>query len=103
MSIATQMKSYILQESREIKTPLGNLKDEWVQVGIIDIAMYTDDSTIVVNGTKYVNNSITGLTYKVLNEQKKYRVLDKAQIYSVESVVPGRLSKLTLKNVDLNG
>ena len=103
MSIATHMKSYILQESREVKTPLGNLKDEWVQVGIIDIAMYDDDSSRVVNGVRYTSDLMTGLTYKVLDRTKKYRVLDKGIVYSVESIVSGRLSKLTLKNVDLNG
>lgn len=100
MSINSRMKSVKLQ--RRIKfddSRFGSsVKYSWIDAGYVDVAIHEDDRSVIINGIKHIESSCVGLTSANLLSEKN-RLVDGDVIYTIQSIVPGRLNKLKLKAV----
>ncbi|AOR24305.1 hypothetical protein [Clostridium taeniosporum] len=103
MSINADMKPIMLQKKKMVKSPTGAKKEQWVDVKIINVALYKTNDMLNTNSIKYNESSHTGLTfYKDVKEGINRLVKDKL-VYNVTSANPqGRLNNLLLKVVDTN-
>ncbi|KIL09249.1 phage head-tail adapter protein [Clostridium botulinum] len=103
MSINSNMKPIMLQKKEKVKSPTGAKKEQWVDVKVINVAIYKTNDMLNTNSTKYNESSHTGITfYKDIKENMNRLVKDKT-VYNVTSANPqGRLTNLLLKVVDTN-
>ena len=104
MSINSQMRSVKLQQRVKVQDKrFGSSSDyKWSDIGTLEIAIYQDERSVIINNTKYVETYCTGITRATLNTDN-HRFVDGDTIYSIQSIIRGRLNKLTLKVVDPNG
>ena len=99
MSVFTDMSPALLQVSDKMKGSSGALKDVWVDVGKLDIAIYDNDAFKSTQSVKYEQSTHTGCTYfKELDHGKGYRIVQGMYIYVVTSFnTSGRITTLLLK------
>lgn len=103
MSINSQMKRVKLQCRIKVEDNRfgASTNYKWADIGIIEVAIYQDERSVIINNTKYVETYCTGITRATLSADS-HRLINGDTIYSIQSVIPGRLNKLTLKVVDPN-
>lgn len=95
------MKSFILQEEKEIKTPSLARKKVWVDLKEpCLIAIYETDSRVNTNNAIYNESTHIGLTFNK-EISSKNRLKDGYKIYNITGVNPqGRLSQIFLKVIE---
>lgn len=103
MSINSQMKSVKLQRRIKVEdNRFGSSTDyKWSDGGTVEVAIYQDERSVIINNAKYVEMYCTGITRATLSVDVN-RLVDGDTIYIIQSVIPGRLNKLTLRVVDPN-
>lgn len=103
MSIYTDMITVTLQSNEPIEGKTGALKENWVFVENIDIAIYKNDSFKSSNSVKYEQSTHSGITfYKGFEEGKEYQLLIGMSKYEVTDFnMTGRFSALLLKHIYL--
>lgn len=100
MSVNRDMKSYVLQENRCAKSPSGALKDDWVDVMPIDVAVHKKNDMRTVTSEKYIESTHTGLTYYKGIRTDRHRLVRDGTIYLImDCNLESRLASLLLKVV----
>lgn len=101
MSINRDMKKYILQQNKTIRSPSGAPKDKWVDVQEIDVAVYKKNDMRVVASEKYIESTHSGLTYCKDIKADTYRLVCGDIIYDITDCnTESRLTNLLLKVVE---
>ncbi|NFE59113.1 hypothetical protein [Clostridium sp. ZBS3] len=103
MSINSNMKPIMLQKKGKVKSPTGAPKEQWVDVKIINVAIFKTNDMLNTNSTKYNESSHTGLTFYKDVKEGINRLIKDNLVYNVTSAnSQGRLNNLLLKVVDTN-
>lgn len=99
--IARNMKPYTLQILEVIRDEYGHKQEEWIDVGIIEVAINQNYYNSTSNdGTLYSKKIVNGVTRQdLLARDTKYRIHALNECYEIESFIPGRLTQLQLKEV----
>lgn len=100
--ILNDMQSYKLQKLNEVKSLSGQVKEKWIDVEDIKVAVYLIDEMSVVGSVRYDQYDCVGFTFYIGFEKKeKYRIVGE-EIYTVERTVKnGNTAHLLLKAVEL--
>ncbi|KMT21593.1 hypothetical protein [Clostridium cylindrosporum] len=101
MAIIRDMQPYILEEKVTYRTPSKFLKEVWIEIKSIDVAIYENDDRINTQSVRFNSSTHTGLTnYKEIKEGRN-RIRKGEVIYTILSCkTRGRLTTLLLKVVD---
>lgn len=100
MSVNRDMKSYILQENKCARSLSGAVKDDWVDVTPIDVAVHKKNAMKTVASEKYIESTHTGLTYYKGIRTDRHRLVKDGTVYLImDCNSEGRLANLLLKVV----
>ena len=101
MSIARDMRTFMLQKKSVSRGPSGAKKEVWDNRDEIRVAIYKSDEKIMAASEKYKDATHIGLTYCKSIEAGKYRLkLGEHLFYVQKSDSSHRLTNLILKEVD---
>lgn len=103
MSIYTDMVTVRLERNDALAGLSGALKDNWIKVDDINVAIYKNDSFKTTTNVKYESSSHSGLTFwKGFEEGKEYRMLIGMSKYDITYFnETGRTTTLLLKQVNM--
>lgn len=100
MSVNRNMKKYMLQENKPIRTPSGAEKDNWTDVKEINVAVYKKNDMKAVASEKYIESTHNGLTYYKDIKSDSFRLASNNTVYVITDCnTEGRLTNLLLKVV----
>lgn len=100
MSVNRDMRMYMLQENQPVRGPSGAVKDNWVDVKRIPVAVYKNSDMVTTASARYNDCSHTGLTYCKEFEEGRYRLNIGGRVYQVIGCnTRPRLTNLQLKEV----
>ncbi|WP_404988173.1 hypothetical protein [Clostridium culturomicium] len=103
MAIITDMKPIMLQERKKVPTNSGSPKYEWVDLKLIDVAIYLTDDMKNTQSIRYNESSNTGITFFKEIDKVKNRFRDGEIIYTITKVNPkGRFTTMLLKVVEVD-
>lgn len=100
MSVNRDMKRYVLQENRCVRSPSGAVKDDWVDVMPIDVAVHKKNAMKTVASEKYIESTHTGLTYYKGIETDRHRLVKDGTVFLImDCNSESRLTNLLMKVV----
>lgn len=102
MSIASNMKKYMLQVKTTEKTSSGLKKEVWKDVQNIDVSILKKSSTLNTQSVKYNDSTHVGITFYQNIKEGLNRLVDGDRVLSIIDVTQGRKKVLLLKEVDKN-
>lgn len=98
MSISRDMKRYMLQQKKVVKTISGAESVTWHDVSYIDAAVYKKNDFKTVISEKYIKATHTGLTKYRNICAGRYRLIGDGLIYDITDCnTEGRLTNLLLE------
>lgn len=100
MSVNRDMREFVLQHNEPTRSPSGAAKDNWVEKGRIQAAVYKKNDMKVSASEKYIESTHTGLTYCKDLDSDGYRLVRDGVNYVITDCnTEGRLTNLLLKVV----
>lgn len=103
MSVFTDMKEFALQKKAGNSSKTGAKKNEWIDVGIINVAIYKIDAYKQISNADYEKSTHNGITlYNEFSEKEKYRIINENNSYNITYFnEDGRHTVLLLESVVL--
>lgn len=102
MSIASNMKKYMLQEKKEVRGPSGAKKTVWTDVKEIDVSIKKTSSVLNTQSVRYNESTHIGITFYRNIKIGLNRILEGSKVYDITDVTAGRQTVLLLKEVNIN-
>lgn len=103
MSVFTDMKEFMLQKKMNSSSKTGAKKDEWINVEMINVAVYKIDAYKQISNADYEKSTHNGITlYNEFSKKEKYRIINENNSYNITFFnEDGRHTVLLLESVVL--
>lgn len=100
--LINDMQKYTLQKQTEVNTKSGQKKKDWIDIELVQVAVYLIDEMSIVGSVKYDQYDFAGFTfYTLFDRNVKYRILG-SETYTIERAVKnGCTMHLLLKRIEI--